>query len=189
MDYVKNVYSCSPIQENISLARQMGSPNLYWTQSIYEMQPLYTCSQIRDAWLKIMQRHEVLRTLYIETSDKTSENILDAVVLSRQAAEASLITIIDQRGDFDRKPVPLGGCFGVKPHVYHQITISTDTTVEGDTRTLIPIDLDHMIMSLSSLVIVIDEFGQALQGQLPSEPWPTGYAKFIHYLGFDTKED
>lgn len=189
MDYVENVYSCSPIQENIYIARQMGSPNLYWTQSIYEIQPLYTCSQIRDAWLEIMQRHEVLRTLYIETSDKTSEHILEAVVLSRQAAEASLITIIDQRGDFDRKPVPLEGCFGVKPHVYHQITISTGTTIEGNTRTLITIDLDHMIVDLSSLVIVIDEFGQALQGQLPSEPWPTGYAKFIHYLGFGTKED
>lgn len=187
MENIDNVYSCSPMQENMYVARQMGSPNLYWTQSIYEIQPFYTCSQIRDAWLKVIQRHETLRTVYMETSDKTSENILDAVVLSRQAAEASLITIVDQRGDFDRKPVPLAGC--VKPHVYHRITISTDTTVEGDTRTLITIDLDHMIVDLSSLVIVIDEFRRALQGQLAFEQWPTGYGKFIDYLALGTKED
>lgn len=189
MDNVDSVYPCSPMQENIYVARQMGSPNLYWTQSIYEIQPFYTYSQIREAWVKITQRHEALRTLYFETRDERSERILDAVVLSRQATAASLITIFDQRGEFDCKPVPLEGCSGVKPYVYHRITISADTTVDGNPRTLITIELDHMIVDLSSLVIVINEFSQALQGQLVSEQWPMGYRRFIEYLGFGTKED
>lgn len=188
-DYVDQVYSCSPTQENIYIARQMGSSNLYWTQSVYEIHPCYTYSEIRDAWLNIIHRHEALRTLYFETTDKTSERILDAVVLSRQAAEAILLTVIDQRGDFDHKPAPLEASAGTRRDMYHRVTISSDTMVHGDIRTLITIDLDHMIVDLSSLMIVIDEFGRSLQGQLSSENWPTGYGKFIEYVGPRIQQD
>ncbi|KAJ4419141.1 Non-ribosomal peptide synthetase [Gnomoniopsis sp. IMI 355080] len=198
MEDVENIYPCSSTQENIYTSRQVGSPGLYWTKGVYEIHPSYTFLQIRDAWRDIVRRHEALRTLYapVSTVAGESERLLNAIVLTQHAAETVLIHVVDERyddadGSARSKPSSLNQFYATTRDVHHRVTVHNDVQDSGGTRTLVTIVLDHMIVDLSSLVIVMDEFSRAMQGRLSRavEDTPTGYGRYIEYLQLQNSEE
>lgn len=79
---VEDVYPCSPSQQGMLLS-QTKDPELYWFRSVYEVQSTaniaITARQLHQAWKSVVQRHPVLRTIFIEQD--STDGLYDQLVL------------------------------------------------------------------------------------------------------------
>lgn len=185
LDCVEDIYPCSLMQENMYIGQRMGGSSLYQTTSVYQVPSSYTCDHIQDAWQQIVSRHQTLRTVYIETSDSSSGRLLDAVVLLETAGKVLAGTSEDRDMILARrsiKPSTLGR------GTYHQLTVYPDAGSGADRR-LLKVELNHITVDAASMIVIIDELGQALQGCLSLKGSPTGYGKYIEHLQLRTDED
>lgn len=163
----------------------MGASSLYQTTSVYTVPSSYTLDHIQDAWQQVVHRHQTLRTVYVETSDSSSGRLLDAVVLLKPAGKVLAGTSEDRdkilaRSSIEPSTLGLG--------TYHRLTVYADSGSEVD-RTLLRIELNHITVDATSMIVLIDELGQALQGRLSLKSPPTGYGKYIEYLQLRTDEN
>lgn len=85
---MEDIYPCSLMQENMYIGQKMGGPSLYQTTSVYQVSSSYTLNQLRSAWQQAVDRHQTLRTFYVETSDSSSGRLLDAVIFAKTAGNA-----------------------------------------------------------------------------------------------------
>lgn len=185
LESVEDIYPCSLMQENMYIGQKMGGSLLYQTASIYQIPSSYTLDHIRDAWQQIVDRHQPLRTVYVETSDSISGRLLDAVVLLETTGKVVAGTSEDRDVIIARRPLrpsTLG------QGTYHQLTVYPYSRSENGKR-LLKIELNHITIDAASMIVIIDELGQALQGCLSLEKMPTGYGKYIEYLQLRTDED
>lgn len=185
LECVEDIYPCSLMQENMYIGQRMGGSSLYQTTSVYQVPSSYTFDHIQDAWQQLVHRHQTLRTVYVETSDSTSGRLLDAVVLLETAGKVIAGTSEDRDMILARqsiKPSTLGR------GTYHQLTVYPDTGPGADRR-LLKVELNHITVDAASMIVIVDELGQALQGCLSLKSPPTGYGKYIEYLQLQTDED
>lgn len=184
LECVEDIYPCSLMQENMYIGQRMGGSSLYQTTSVYQVPSSYTFDHIQDAWQQVVNRHQTLRTVYVETSDSTSGRLLDAVVLLETAGKVLAGTSEDRDMILARrsiKPSTLGR------GTYHQLTVYPDTGPGADRR-LLKVELNHITVDAASMIVIVDELGQALQGCLSLKSPPTGYGKYIEYLQLKTDE-
>ncbi|KAI3395913.1 hypothetical protein diail_624, partial [Diaporthe ilicicola] len=185
IESVEDIYPCSLMQENMYIGQKMGGPSLYQTTSVYQVPSFYTLEQIQDTWQQIVRRHQTLRTVYVETSDSSSGRLLDAVVLSETSGNV-LVGTSDERDSIIArgavKPSKLGR------GTYHQVTVYPDSGSEVDRR-LLKMELDHITVDAASMIVIIDELAQGLQGVLSLKSQPTGYGKYIEHLQLQTDKD
>lgn len=185
LERVEDVYPCSLMQENMYIGQKMGGSSLYQTTSAYQVSSTYTLDHIQDAWQQVVHRHQTLRTVYVETTDSSSARLLDAVVLSEMAVKVLAGTSEDRDkilAQCSIKPSTLG------PGTYHQLTVYPVAGSEVDSR-LLKVELNHITVDATSMMTIIDELGQALQGRLSLKSPPTGYGEYIEYLQRRTDED
>lgn len=185
LEGVEDVYPCSLMQENMYIGQKMGGSSLYQTTSVYQVSSSYSLDHIQDAWQQIVHRHQTLRTVYVETTDSSSGRLLDAVVLSEMALKVLAGTSEDRDkilAQCSIKPSTLG------PGTYHQLTVYPAAGSEVDSR-LLKVELNHITVDATSMMTIIDELGQALQGRLSLKSPPTGYGEYIEYLQRRTDED
>lgn len=185
LECVEDIYPCSLMQENMYIGQRMGGSSLYQTTSVYQVPSSYTFDHIQDAWQQIVHRHQTLRTVYVETSDSSSGRLLDSVVLLETAVKVLTGTSEDRDMILARrsiKPSTLGR------GTCHQLTVYPDAGYGGDRR-LLKVELNHITVDAASMIVIIDELGQALQGCLSLKSPPTGYGKYIEYLQLRTDED
>lgn len=185
LEGVEDIYPCSVMQENMYIGQSMGGSSMYQTTSIYTVPSSYTLDHIRDAWQQVVHRHQTLRTVYVETSDPSSGRLLDAVVLLKTASKVLAGTSEDRdkiltRSSIEPSTLGLG--------TYHRLTVYSDAGSEVGRR-LLKVELNHITVDATSMVVLIDELGQALQGCLFLKSPPTGYGKYIEYLQLRTDED
>lgn len=182
---VESIYPCSLMQENLYIGQKMGGPSLYQTTSVYQVPSSYDLDQIRCAWQHVVDRHQTLRTIYVESSDSSSSRLLDAVVLAKTAGKVVA-------GTSDERDRILTGESIKTPETgrstCHQVTVFPDAGLEDGWR-LLKLELNHITVDASSMVVVIEELGQALQGRLSLKNPPTGYGKYIEYLQSHTDEN
>lgn len=185
LDDVEAIYPCSLMQENMYIGQKMAGPSLYQTTSVYQVPSSYDLDQIRCAWQQVVDRHQTLRTIYVESSDSSSSRLLDAVVLAKKAGKVVA-------GTSDERDRILAGESINTPEngrsTCHQVTVFPDAGMEVGRR-LIKVELSHITVDASSMVVVIEELGQALQGRLPLKSPPTGYGKYMEYLQSNTDEN
>lgn len=185
LECVEDIYPCSLMQENMYIGQKMGGYSLYQTTSVYQVSSSYTLDHIQDAWQQIVHRHQTLRTVYVEASDSSSSRLLDALVLSEMAVKVLAGTSEDRDkilAECSIKPSTLG------PGTYHQLTVYPVAGSEVNSR-LLKVELNHITVDAASMMVIIDELGQALQGCLSLKGPPTGYGEYIEYLQLRTDED
>lgn len=173
------------MQENMYIGQKMGGSSLYQTTSLFQVPSCYTLDHIRDAWQQIVNRHQTLRTVYVETSDMSSGRLLDAVVLSETAGKVIAGTSEDRNMILARRSIKSST---LEPGTYHQLTVYPDAGPEADSR-LLKVELNHITVDAASMIVIMDELRQALQGCLSLKSPPTGYRKYIEYLQLRTDED
>lgn len=184
---VEDVYPCSPMQENMYIGQKMVSKRLYRTRGLFETQAEFDLEHFQTSWNDIIDRHQTLRTFYVETSDTTSGRLLDAVVL-KSKPEAMIINYTKDLEEIRRQFADgsLEQLDADEERLQHQVTVYLNVQEPG--RALFQMDLNHLTVDGSSLMIIVDELVKRLQGSRLLGQAP-GYGRYIDYLQTRTDED
>ncbi|KAK1505403.1 peptide synthetase [Colletotrichum abscissum] len=186
-DAVEDVYPCSPMQESMYIGQKMVSKRLYRTRGLFETEAEFDLDHFQTCWNDIIHRHQTLRTVYVETSDTTSGRLLDAVVL-KSKPEPLVIDHVKDLEEIRRQFAngDLGTVNADEERHQHQIIAYVD--IQNPGRVLFQMDLNHLTVDGSSLMIIVDELVKGLQGSRLLSQAP-GYERYIDYLQTQTDED
>ncbi|KAI3539892.1 peptide synthetase [Colletotrichum filicis] len=186
-DAVEDVYPCSPMQESMYIGQKMVSKQLYRTRGLFETEAEFDLDHFQTCWNDIIHRHQTLRTVYVETSDTTSGRLLDAVVL-KSKPEPLVIDHVKDLEEIRRQFAngDLGTVNADDERHQHQIIAYVD--IQNPGRVLFQMDLNHLTVDGSSLMIIVDELVKGLQGSRLLSQAP-GYERYIDYLQTQTDED
>ncbi|TEA18778.1 Nonribosomal peptide synthetase 8 [Colletotrichum sidae] len=183
---IEDVYPCSPMQESMYIGQKMSSQRLYRTRGLFEVQTSLDIEVFKRTWNDIVLRHQTLRTVYVETSDLTSGRLLDAVVLRTKPGRVT-VKSCDSFENLHQAFQSVGeGSEHSDEDSQHQITIYTDKQANG--KTMLEMDLNHLTVDGSSLMIIIDELMKGIQGRPVGGP-ATGYGRYIDYVQNQVDED
>ncbi|KAL4928191.1 uncharacterized protein BDV17DRAFT_291936 [Aspergillus undulatus] len=178
---VADIYPCSPIQQGI-LMSQVKSPSEYYIQQSFEIQPTSAGAvdvpRLLAAWQMLVNRHPMLRTIFVRSASGSSDRMFDQVVLkshqadvaSKQCSEDDLAANLAVKPELDERHV--GKRMG------HKLTIYS--TCSG--RTFGQIVVSHALVDASSLMIIQTELAQAYDGKLALDSAGPAYNSYISYL-------
>lgn len=179
VDEVEDIYACSPIQQGL-LFSQIRSPETYRVMHVCEVLPAQKgipvhARQLQKAWQLVVDRHSLLRTIFLEVESERQQSIFGQVVLKRLTASVHLL---QHHGDdavaFLQQQPP---CEYIKGRPHHQFTICEMPCG----RVFFKIEISHTLTDGTSMVVLMRDVNLAFQGQLPLCPAPL-YADFISHL-------
>ena len=174
---VEDVYPCSPMQEAI-LSSQQKKMGFYEIQTIFELTPLNPATtinlkQLHNAWQSMVDRHSVLRTIFVESITKGSkfnQVVLKdppARILHVDAGKLHPIEALRQQPAIDYQESRL-------PH-----RLTTCKTSSG--QVFCRAEISHAVIDGASMVGLLREFGMAYEGKLSDVPAPL-YSDYISYI-------
>ncbi|OJJ94691.1 hypothetical protein ASPACDRAFT_37457 [Aspergillus aculeatus ATCC 16872] len=179
-DAVEDLYPCSSIQEGI-LISQARQPGTYEVRQLFEIVPRsdvgpVNVSHLLQAWQRIVDRHTILRTVFIESL--TGAGVYDQLVLRShqpnvlqlvyEGVEGGSIAAFIQRQptpDY-RQPVPA-----------HRLTIC-----EAPNKTVYcQLELSHALIDGTSMALLVRDLISGYENTLPATPAPL-YHDYMAYL-------
>ena len=179
LDNVEDAYPCSPMQEGL-LVSTVKDKQFYAAYTLHEVKArgngTVDASRLARAWQTIVNRHPMLRTVFVESVGQRNA-LYDQVVLKHVDAhmftygrpteeEAVQFLSGQQIADYDDGKRPL-----------HRFTICTTPTGQVFCR----LEISHVIMDGTSLSIVFRDLARVYEGKLGNEPGPL-YGDYIKYL-------
>ncbi|TLD18019.1 hypothetical protein PspLS_10434 [Pyricularia sp. CBS 133598] len=178
IDDVEDIYPCSPMQENMYIGQQIGGSRLYQTSSLVEITGRYNFSveDIRRVWQQTVDRHQSLRTIYLNTANITSGRCLVAAVLQQKTADIMVQDNMDEeqvRHEFETRDL------ADDETTYHRLTIYTCE----DRAKWLQVNISHIMVDGGSLVILMEELRHGLlhkNNNLPAKS--PGYDRYIRHL-------
>ncbi|KAL5357022.1 hypothetical protein BJX96DRAFT_135429 [Aspergillus floccosus] len=177
---VEDIYPCSPVQEGILLS-QLRDPYGYMFHAIFEVHhydkaPKAEVSRLKKAWSMVVARHQILRTLFVDSYckggafDQLVVKELDDEILEFECDEKIAFQTLDniKLANINAKRLK---------RLPHQLTICTTTTG----RVLLKIELNHVIIDGGSIDLLLRDLQLAYDNSLPPAPGPlfSEYIKFI----------
>ncbi|KAH7371925.1 hypothetical protein BKA66DRAFT_590359 [Pyrenochaeta sp. MPI-SDFR-AT-0127] len=174
---IEDIYPCSPFQQGI-LVSQAKDPKAYQIRQVCEIRPRKTMpipsvELLMEAWQQVVDRHSILRTAILEVSSATDpyhQMVLKswkAPIMTIECQDSNVAVQVSNLARFERQDCRPG----------HHLTIIQTTT--GRTRAVL--DIDHAICDGSSIALIIHDWVQAYEGQLPKGPGRL-YSSYIAYL-------
>jgi hypothetical protein len=175
---VEDIFPCSAIQEGILLS-QIKDPASYWSFITFEIisaRGQVDQERLSEAWTKVVNRHQALRTIITDSVCKGG--VFDQIVVknpntglvSYRCHSSELIaklSSIDYRGLNGKR----------KPNLPHQAAIvATDSG-----RVVVKIIVNHAVVDGASLAIIGRDLQEAYEGKLSDEEGPL-YSDYIRYL-------
>ncbi|CRG90971.1 hypothetical protein PISL3812_08019 [Talaromyces islandicus] len=149
---IEDIYPCSPMQEGMLLA-QSKSTNLYNSHILWKVKSqsgkVNTCN-IQRAWQAIVQRHQILRTRFIEATGAAGTFL--QVVLSQQD---SCIQCLEVDGLHDI-PLSTGAGTNNDQNTNSDSQFALFQTATGDIY--IRLAVNHAIYDADSFVILVRDF-------------------------------
>lgn len=172
---IEDVYPCSPMQEGMLLA-QSKSTNLYNSQIIWKVKTpsgKVDTYKIQRAWQALVQRHQILRTRFIEATG-ASGTFLQVVLSQRVSCIQCLV--VDSLDDIR---LTTGTEAKDDQNTTGDSQFTLFQTTAGDTY--IRLAVNHAIYDADSFVILVRDF----MLELNDSPLPEGvplYGNFIAHL-------
>ena len=179
LDLVEDVYPCSPMQEGLLVST--AKDNLFYAAyTLHEVKGrrngLVNANRLSDAWRSVVERHPILRTVFIESVNQETA-LYDQVVLkhvdahlfvtSKMTDEEAIGSLSGQQtADYDDGTRPL-----------HRFTICTTSTGKVFCR----LEISHIVMDGTSMSILFRDLALAYEGKLSKGPGPL-YSDYIKYL-------
>ncbi|KAK1959705.1 amino acid adenylation domain-containing protein [Colletotrichum sublineola] len=186
-DAIEDVYPCSPIQESMYIGQKLSSSSLYRTRGLFLAHRGFNLRTFKRAWDDVVQRHQSLRTVFVETSDSSTGRALDAVVLEKYPV---VVTVTTDAGDvhelverFHNK-----SCHATSGRTEPNDSRHKVTVYISGSQTLVEFDLSHLAVDGGSLTILANDLTRALNGQQFNKPAPS-YRRYIEYLQNHADED
>ncbi|SPO07060.1 uncharacterized protein DNG_09754 [Cephalotrichum gorgonifer] len=180
---VADIYPCSPTQQGMLLT-QSKDPEMYWFRSVYEVKtgskrPM-TMDRLRQAWKAVVQRHPILRTVFVEQN--STDGLYDQLVLRNH--EPSIFDIeLDPFADGDDllhslkiQSVPSELQAFRAPQ--HQLRLARQ---RSSGRIFCSFLLSHAIVDGGSMGILLRDFALACDAKLVATD-DLQYKNYITYL-------
>ncbi|KAH8602265.1 nonribosomal peptide synthase [Bisporella sp. PMI_857] len=173
---VESIYPCSPIQEGI-LISQLKETTFYGVHIICELK---THSSIRSsadrlaqAWQKVVRRHAILRTIFIE-SLSASDGIYDQIVLQNYDPK---IVQVDCSSDSYALRI-----LGTKQAHTNSGPAHLLTICETSQKALLfKLEISHALIDGESMSIILRDLRLAYEGKLNEVGGPL-YSDYISFL-------
>lgn len=168
---IEDIYPCSPAQRGILLS-QAKNPYQYHDRVIWRASLADGASvdiqKLRHAWQKVVDRHSILRTVFMIISQ---EGYMDQLVLREVTADVQ----IDEDIISDHLTTLTQDQTRLRPS--HKLTISRDSAGV----TLVELQISHALIDGSSNPIICRDLALAYDGNLSSFQQPV-YRDYITYL-------
>lgn len=178
IDDVEDIYPCSSMQEGL-LISQTRSSAFYAVHVICELNVRngiqVSGKRLEQAWLKVVGRHPLLRTVFINSVSQ-DDGLYDQVVLKRVIPNV----IIEQCTHEDEALSALAKKSALEydnSSPAHRFTICD--TSEG--KIFCKLEISHAIMDGTSMSILLRDLAAAYENLLPQRPGPL-YSDYISYL-------
>lgn len=187
IDEIEDVYPASPMQQGMLLS-QLKNPELYSYHCIMEIQSTTTAQhvnprKIAEAWQIVVQRHPILRTVFVESISKTG--LMDQVVFKERPGRITWIADCNNEDvaqllrdqpliDFREFSTP------------HRLTICRTKTNEIWAK----LEMSHAICDGTSVPIILNDLSRAYGNQLTRADAGPLYSNFVtHTLNNDRDAD
>jgi non-ribosomal peptide synthase protein (TIGR01720 family) len=180
-DQVEDIYPCSPVQEGI-LLRQLRDPNLYLFHAIFEIKhanPGFAVNvqRLREAWQKVVNRHAVLRTVFVDSICKGGA--FDQIVFKKVESGIIQVECDDSDAFMELNSIKIREKNANRtPRLPHQVTFCTTSTG----RLLIKMEIDHAVIDGMSTPVLLRDLASAYHGRLSEGNGPL-YSDYIRYIG------
>lgn len=182
---IEDIYPCSPIQLGMWLS-QMRKPNMYWSRMRWELSPSHSASipvdltRVKRTWQQVVDRHTILRTVF--TNGTSERNHPVQVVLRSVQADIEVLTKPSQSAQ---------GCFQPHGGESQKLNLGPPHRLALWSKphgvVCCELNINHMLMDGITGQILLGDFLQAYNGQLPSVSRGS-YRSYITYLqGIETE--
>lgn len=200
-DDIESVYPCSPIQDSLMLSqlKDTNKTKIYDQNFLFEVLPPSTPSnsdetrikpeRLREAWQKIVQRHPIMRTIFLEDENGFLQMVLkqalpkvDVVILNQNQVpmythsdetEGNLNTLWS-RHLLEERPHPLEGS------MLHKLTIYEQRDDRASSRVHCVLTKNHLISGGQTSRLLIKELLDTYDGY--EAPVREPYASYINYI-------
>lgn len=178
VDQVEDIYPCSSIQEGMLLS-QIKDPESYWSFTAFEVKSkrgLIEMDKLAKAWQKVVERHQALRTIMVDSVCKGG--VFDQIVLKRSNSGLATYTCSDTELKFKLDSIKYADLNGrKKPYLPHQAAIVR--TSSG--RMVVKIIVNHAVIDGASLRIIGRDLENAYEGTISEDEGPL-YSDYIKHL-------
>ena len=179
IDLVEDAYPCSPIQQGL-LVSMIKDSAFYAAYTVHEVKLRHegrTDSQrLADAWQKVVDRHALLRTIFIESVSQ-QDALYDQVVLKKVTANLVWEDCDSDTDAINRLSEQQPPGYDDARQLLHRFTICTASSGKVFCR----LEISHVIMDGTSLSILFRDLALAYEGKLSEGPGPL-YSDYIAYL-------
>ena len=187
MEEIEDIYPTSSMQQGMLLS-QLKHPELYSYHCIMEIrttqpgQPVNP-RKIAEAWQTVVQRHPILRTVFIESLSKTG--LMDQVVFKERPSRITWIADCDTENpalllreqaliDFREFNTP------------HRLTVCKTKTA----KVWVKLEMSHAICDGTSIPILLNDLARAYERKLSRSDSGPLYSDFVaHSLNNDREAD
>ncbi|KAE8382027.1 hypothetical protein BDV26DRAFT_49940 [Aspergillus bertholletiae] len=176
-DAVEDIYGCSPVQDGILLS-QVKFPGTYEIRRVLKvlsiMDATTTISGLQRAWQGVVDRHQSLRSIFVDAGGIFQQIVLKNVTASINCCEYMRSDDEVEVTSF-LKSLPSPTYKLSEPQ--HHLTICR---TRGD-NVYMMVELSHAIVDGGSTEVVLQEMSLAFDGKSFTEP-ASLYSDYIHYI-------
>ncbi len=187
---VEDIYPCSPMQQGI-LMGQAKSPAAYQIRQTFAIHPLSPSStnispeRVTRAWQAVVDRHPMLRTVFVPSIAGAEHHLFDQVVLGSHNADVDRV-LCGEEDELERElanktDLTLGG-HGKPSHKLRLVS-----TPSG--RVYVVLAISHALVDASSLNLLQTELVRAYDGTLTPASAGPRYGAFVAYLQQTSAEE
>ena len=178
---IEDIYPCSPVQLGMWLS-QIKNPQMYWSHMQWPVYPLSSASppvdinRVQHAWQQVVNRHPILRTVFIDHQGSVIQVVLKSVsanmnVCSSEKPINGHLPSTPKLGDAKREPA-------------HRLSF----TVQPDGGVSCDLTIHHTLIDGLTRQVILSDFRRAYDEQLPDTPGAS-YSSFIAYLHLKDKTE
>lgn len=179
---IEDIYPCSPTQQGI-LMSQLKSPSEYYIQQSIEIRATSSSSRVSidrfmDSWQILVNRHPVLRTVFVESAAKSGEGLFDQIVLKsckanmeyKACAEAEVESYLAVQTGLNKNIF--------ENHLGHKFTVYSTPSQ----RVYAQIIISHALVDASSLVLLQQELVDVYDGKIRTDSTGPAFREYISHL-------
>lgn len=176
-DQVEDVYGCSPMQDGILLS-QVKLPGTYQVRRVLRVEStrdaVTTVARLQKAWQTVVNRHQMLRTIFVDTAGRFQQIVLKQAVACIQTYE--LLDEHDEHAVMQfLQALPPPTYQPVQPQ--HRFTICR---AAGDCL-LIKVEINHALVDGGSTEVILHELSLAFDDHSFSAR-PALFSDYINFI-------
>lgn len=185
MEDIEDIYPASPMQQGMLLS-QLKHPELYSYYCVMEVRSTSSGQAINprklaEAWQIVVQRHPILRTVFIESLSKTG--LMDQIVFRDRSSRIAWIADCDTDNPAQLlREQPLIDFREFNPP--HRLTICKTKTAD----IWVKLEMSHAICDGTSIPIILNDLARAYDHKLSRSDIGPLYSNFVAHTLTSNRE-